>query len=451
MSTNSSLSTSAQNVTSQSTSAQNVIIYDGNPIKWSPFISRYHIDLTIRGLSYLLNEEEVAAILQEPPPPQYQLAQQDIWPEDMTAREQRVTYNISIGQNYAASHKSWEEKCAKMNGDFEKAMYILLERVSANISAEVVRLITTQQFESNRERYTAVWNLIFKRFGPHNQSEIRKQLTKCDPSSEGWLTVLNKYDAAIATLRNIPYCNSKTGLPITDDDGNVITFEPANDDLLGYLKRHLAKAPPDSPLNKVLRKIISTGNITYQDVANDIRNIFATTNMLDASKVATVAGGGGQIPRSQSSNNSSSGTFSLLGANNSESSSQPKQPPASAGPSGPSVSSSISPSNKEAILSTKAASAPAGVRPSLSGSVATEPVAAETATVAVTPSSSVSVSSSSSAVTSAVSSSAPTAGHTSKSLTSNQAAIDKPSPPVPKGDLVSFLLIPMPARLLREL
>lgn len=90
------------NSSSSSGSKNSVIIYDGNPILWSPFIARYHIDLTIRGLSYIMNDEEITCTIKEPPPPVYQLASNDGWPpEDATTREQRITYNISIGQSYA--------------------------------------------------------------------------------------------------------------------------------------------------------------------------------------------------------------------------------------------------------------------------------------------------------------------------------------------------------------
>ena len=86
-----------------------------------------------------------------------------------------------------AAHKHWEGKCCKAFADFETASYILLERVSSQISSEVFGLLTTQQIGNSKERYNAVWNLIFKHYGPHNQSHIRNQLTKCDPYTEGWV------------------------------------------------------------------------------------------------------------------------------------------------------------------------------------------------------------------------------------------------------------------------
>ena len=87
--------------------------------------------------------------------------------------------------------------------------------------------------------------------------------------------MLDKFDSAIKTLRNIPYCNSKTGLAIHDEDGKPITFEPTNEDLLGYLKRHLSKAPANTPLSRVLEKITKMANISFEEVAIDIRSIFA--------------------------------------------------------------------------------------------------------------------------------------------------------------------------------
>ena len=126
---NSSSSSSSSSINNDNSNKNEIIIYDGDPVLWSPFITRYHMDLRMRGLSYILNDEEITKILQEPSPPVYQLAHNS-WPEDSLSREQRIAYNISIGQSYACKSVS----VFSMNL-ISRAMHINVNRILFFLSA----------------------------------------------------------------------------------------------------------------------------------------------------------------------------------------------------------------------------------------------------------------------------------------------------------------------------